>query len=215
MQKRPTYNSGAIAALFAALCWGVSTVMSKAALVGFAPVTLLVLQLSVSVACLWSLVWLRRPERTPWRTVAKFAWLGLLEPGLAYLLDLTGLANTEASGATLIQSSESILIVLASAMLFREWPSRCFLVLSILALGGLLLSLGLVTPVVAGDGFIGKLLILSVQRPRQFMSCCLENRQHRRMRYTLSRGNRRWHSCLRYVCYLWNGCRTQTPVICP
>ncbi|WP_432757105.1 EamA family transporter [Burkholderia cenocepacia] len=69
----------------------------------------------------------------------------MLEAGLAYLLGLTGLASTEASGATLIQASQSVMIVVASAILFRERPNGRFVVLSIIALCGLLLALGAVT----------------------------------------------------------------------
>ena len=161
MQRSSAYTTGVTAAALAALCWGSATVMSKGALGGFAPVSLLVLQLTASVVFLWFLVWLRRPERLALREIAKFAWLGLLEPGLAYLLGLTGLADTDASGATLIQSSESVMIVAVSAILFRERPSGRFMVLSILAVGGLLIALGAVAPDAASDGMVGKLLIFA------------------------------------------------------
>jgi drug/metabolite transporter (DMT)-like permease len=116
--------------------------MSKVTLQAFPPLTLLVLQLMASVIFLWLLVWVRKPARVTWTEVLRFSWLGLLEPGLAYVLALTGLTDTGAGAATLIISSESIMIVIASAILFRKRPSRHFLILSIFALGGLLTALG-------------------------------------------------------------------------
>jgi len=58
--------------------------MSKGALTAFAPIFLLVVQLLASVVCLWLLVFFRkgRVQRLPFGTMAKFAALGLLEPGL-------------------------------------------------------------------------------------------------------------------------------------
>src|SRR5579864_1263009 len=106
MQMSSEYTTGLIAAALAALCWGSATVMSKSALGGFYPISLLVIQLIASVSFLWFFILFRYPERLPFREIIKFAWLGLLEPGLAYLLGLTGLADINASGATLIQSSE-------------------------------------------------------------------------------------------------------------
>ncbi len=142
MIDRDNYRRGVLYAVLAALCWGSSTVMSKVTLQAFPPLTLLVLQLMASVIFLWLLVWVRKPARVTWTEVLRFSWLGLLEPGLAYVLALTGLTDTGAGAATLIISSESIMIVIASAILFRKRPSRHFLILSIFALGGLLTALG-------------------------------------------------------------------------
>ena len=129
-------------ALAAALCWGLATVLSKAALGAFQPVTLLVLQLAASVLCLWTVVWCHRLARPAWSDVKTFAWLGLLEPGLAFLLALTGLSDTGAGAATLITASESIMIVVVSAVVLRERPGRRFVLCSLIALFGLLTALG-------------------------------------------------------------------------
>lgn len=134
---------GAVDATLAALCWGVATVMSKAALGDFAPVPLLVVQLAVSVACLWFVIWRRRPGSGTRGAALRVAWLGLLEPGLAYMLGLWGLAGAGAAEATLIQSSEALMIVLLSAMLFGQRPTARFLVLSVFALAGLVVALDL------------------------------------------------------------------------
>ena len=96
---RPVVLSGTVLAVLAALSWGAAIVMSKDALDAFAPISLLVVQLSASVACLWVTVCVRKTATQPiaFRTVAWCASLGLLEPGLAYLLELIGLEHTLAS----------------------------------------------------------------------------------------------------------------------
>jgi len=127
-RPRTAVSSGTVFAVLAALSWGMATVMSKGALEGFAPIFLLVLQLAASVVCLWALVYTKKTPARPiaFRTVARFASLGLLEPGLAYLLDLIGLEHTQASTATLILSTESVMIIALSALLFGERLSPRF-----------------------------------------------------------------------------------------
>jgi len=139
-----TLSSGTVFAVLAALSWGMSTVISKSALSHFAPIFLLVVQLAASVICLWLVIYARKKPTRPiaWRTVARFASLGLLEPGLAYLLDLLGLEYTQASTATLILSTESLMILALSALLFGERLSVRFLLLSLIAVCGLYLALG-------------------------------------------------------------------------
>lgn len=141
---QPALSSGTAFAVLAALCWGMATVMSKGALDYFAPIALLVLQLAASVVCLWGVLLFRPKPMRPiaWRTVARFAWLGLLEPGLAYLLDLLGLEHAQASTATLILSTESLMIMALAALLFGERLSVRFVLLSGIAVGGLYLALG-------------------------------------------------------------------------
>jgi len=146
-------STGAILAVLAALSWGMATVMSKGALEAFAPIFLLVVQLAASVVCLWGMILVRKRPSHPiaFRTVARFAALGLLEPGLAYLLDLIGLEHTQASTATLILSTESLMIMALSALLFGERLSVRFMLLSIIAAAGLYLALG-ASLVDAGSG---------------------------------------------------------------
>jgi drug/metabolite transporter (DMT)-like permease len=119
-------------------------VMSKGALDAFDPLFLLVVQLAASVTCLWVTVYIRKKPTQPisFRTVARFASLGLLEPGLAYLLGLIGLVQTQASTATLILGSESVMIIGLSALLFGEQLSARFMLLSALAVLGLYMALG-------------------------------------------------------------------------
>jgi len=153
-------RAGVFSAMAAAMCWGVSATMSKTALATISPASLLVFQLAASIAVLWIAVWWQRPTAVPSSGIIKFAWLGLLEPGLAYLLGLIGLTDTGAGSSTLIQSSESIMIVILSAVLFRDRPSGRFVVLSLFAFGGLLIALGILNPTeTGGNGPLGILLI--------------------------------------------------------
>jgi drug/metabolite transporter (DMT)-like permease len=141
---RAAASSGTALAVLAALSWGMAIVMSKGALEAFAPIFLLVVQLAASVVCLWVMVYVRKKPSAPisFRTVARFSSLGLLEPGLTYLLGLIGLAQTQASTATLTLSAESVMIIALSALLFGERLSARFILLSVVAVAGLYLSLG-------------------------------------------------------------------------
>ena len=130
--------------------------MSKVALDGVSPVLLLVLQLLPSVALLWLVVYIRRIPLGKRRDIARFAWLGVLEPGLAFLVFLIGLTDIKAGAATLIQSSEAIMIVIVSACLLGVKPTMRFVVLSLLAFAGLLLALGFANPEdLQGNGYFG------------------------------------------------------------
>ncbi|MFA5951950.1 MAG: DMT family transporter [Hyphomicrobium sp.] len=150
------YQTGIGAAVLAALCWGAATVMSKAALDDVSPVTLLALQLAASVTLLWTVVWWQRLPMGEWSAIWRYARLGLLEPGLTYCLGLVGLSDMTAGGATLIQSSEAIMIVIVSAILFKDRPTRSFVVVLIFALFGLALALGVFSSeVTTGNGVLG------------------------------------------------------------
>lgn len=136
-------RKGVAAATLAAFCWGSTTVMSKQALDNVSPVTLLTLQLLASTVFLWVVILLMRIKIPPITALAPIAMLGLLEPGLAYLLGLMGLTDVSAGSATLILASEAILIVMVSAILFRKIPTFMFVTLSMCAFAGIIMALGL------------------------------------------------------------------------
>lgn len=118
---------------------------------------LLVIQLAGSLTFLWTILLLRGVRAGALRDALSIAWLGLLEPGLAFVLALIGLAETQAGNATLIASSEAIMIAALSALLLRERLSLRFFVLSAVALTGLMLAIGIsgVTfGALRGDGLI-------------------------------------------------------------
>lgn len=136
-------KKGVAAATLASLCWGSAIVMSKHALDDVSPITLLALQLSASTVFLWLVILLLRIKIPHLMTLAPIAILGLLEPGLAYLLGLIGLTDVSAGSATLILASEAILIVIVSALLFRQIPTVMFASLSVIAFAGIIMALDL------------------------------------------------------------------------
>lgn len=136
---------GITTATLAALCWGSATVMSKGALDQVPPIALFVIQLASSLAFLWTLLLVRGVRTGAIRDAFRIAWLGLLEPGIAFVLALIGLAYTKAGIATLIASSEAPMIAALSALLLRERLSARFFALSAIALAGLTLAKGFAT----------------------------------------------------------------------
>ncbi len=131
----------ALALILAAACWGVGTAVSKQAVAEVPPVTLLAIQLAVSLAFLL-LVARRRGERLPASREGRLlARLGLLNPGLAYALSLIGLTQIPASLSALLWAIEPILILVLAVLVMRERIGGALVVLSAIALGGLVLIL--------------------------------------------------------------------------
>ncbi|HEV2992330.1 MAG TPA: DMT family transporter [Candidatus Angelobacter sp.] len=128
-----------IAAIAASACWGFGTVTSKEALEFVPPLTLFAVQLVASVIFL-SIAIIFQPQRFRWslRGILGGA-TGLLEPGIAYMLGMIGLNFTSASNASVITSSEPIIIVLLAWLLLKE-PIRFRTVLSAaVAISGVLI----------------------------------------------------------------------------
>lgn len=123
-RRREGARPGAVLAIGAmilsAACWGLATVMSKGALAAFSPPVLLCLQLIASVGFLWLAV--AMSGRTPVLDVQsrRAALSGLLEPGLAYATGTFGLMLTTAGNASLIATTEPLIIVALAWVLFRE-----------------------------------------------------------------------------------------------
>src|SRR5215469_3312705 len=150
---------GVLLAGLSALCWGTATVMSKGALSGFPPLALLTIQLAASVISLRTALMLRGASLPGLREGLRLAWLGLLEPGLAYVLGLIGLSATGAGSATLISASESVMIAALAALLLKERITLRFAVLSAVAICGLVLAVGVKD--VVSDAFIGDAFIFA------------------------------------------------------
>lgn len=127
--------------VLAAACWGLGTVVSKQAVAELPPLTLLFIQLAVSVATL-GLVLRLRGERPPGgRQGTLLARLGLLNPGLAYALSLVGLTTITASLAVLLWAFEPILILALAAVVLGDRIGPGIVGLSLAAVAGLLLVL--------------------------------------------------------------------------
>lgn len=152
---------GIVSAMLAALCWGMALVMSKGVLASFPPILLLLIQLASSVVFIWGLVFLNKTGIPEIRTLSKVSTLGLLEPFLTYILVLIGLTYARASDAALLQSLESIFIVMLAALFFKEKISKLFVLLSLVILFGLYCSLGGDLKGLMGNSMLGNILIIT------------------------------------------------------
>ena len=138
MDAAPILRRDLVSLILAAICWGLGTVVSKAALSEVPPVSLLAVQLASSVAVLALLM---RAHGVPLRgdTPALLARLGILNPGLAYALGLLGLMTITASMSVLLWALEPVMILVLAGIVLRERLTPGILVLSGAAIGGILL----------------------------------------------------------------------------
>jgi drug/metabolite transporter (DMT)-like permease len=124
MRRSASYNAAPLTMLLSAACWGVGTVMSKSALFYFPPLLLLIVQLMASCAVLWTAVLMSKtPVNWSWASI-RHGWIGILEPGLAYVFGLFGLAQTSATSASLISATEPIMTIVLAWLLLREAIGR-------------------------------------------------------------------------------------------
>src|SRR5690606_28671881 len=93
--SRPRLSAWSLVA--AAACWGTATAISKRAVEEIAPLTLLPLELAVSVTVLFAAAAITGDRTLPTNNRAALGWLGVLNPGLAYALSLAGLVRITAS----------------------------------------------------------------------------------------------------------------------
>jgi probable blue pigment (indigoidine) exporter len=136
MMHRTIARSDLLALILAATCWGVGTVISKAALAEIPPLTLLPIQLAASLAVLLVLV-RRQGVSIRGGSPALLGRLGLLNPGAAYALSLLGLVTITASLSVLLWALEPLLILFLAAWFLHESITRRLVVLSLVALAGM------------------------------------------------------------------------------
>jgi probable blue pigment (indigoidine) exporter len=136
MSDSPIARRDLVALVLAATCWGVGTVISKAALDEISPFTLLPIQLAASLTLLAVLM---RRQGISFRTEGSplLGRLGLLNPGLAYALGLIGLTTITASLYVLLWSLEPLMILFLAAWFLRERITPAFIVLSMVAVAGM------------------------------------------------------------------------------
>lgn len=132
---------GVIFSTLAALCWGMALVMSKGILTSLSPLLLLLIQLTSSVLFVWSVIFITKAKLHDLDKIKIVSLLGLLEPFLTYILVLFGLTYVSASNAALLQSLESMFIVVLAAWFFKERISKLFILLSFVILIGLYFSI--------------------------------------------------------------------------
>ena len=130
------------ALIIASLFWGTAVSVTKYALGGFGPVTLLAISLIAGTALLWTTVILRghRPP-PPWRRAL-----------------LLGLARTSAANGALLSGLESVFIVLLAAAFLRERITGRIAVAVALALIGVIALEG---PGAFSGAGVGDLLVLA------------------------------------------------------
>lgn len=117
----PAARGWAVAAMIAsAACWGFATVLTKGALAAMPPFSLLVVQLSASVAFLWAAVAVTGQSA---RGTGRAALAGVLEPGLAYGAGVPGLMLTSAASASVIGAAEPMFIAALAWAAFGLRPS--------------------------------------------------------------------------------------------
>jgi probable blue pigment (indigoidine) exporter len=136
--SRPSRRT-VLALTLAAASWGVGTVVSKRATAEIPPLTLLPIQLAASLVVLGLVM---RWRGLPFRDTSSsplLGRLGLLNPGLAYALSLLGLAHVTASVSVLLWAMEPVLILFLAGWLLRERITSSLVVLSLVAVAGMLL----------------------------------------------------------------------------
>src|SRR4051794_25948764 len=122
--------------ILAACCWGLGTVVSKAALDEIPPLTLLPIQLCSSLVILGLLM---RRQGIPLRGGASplLGRLGLLNPGIAYALSLLGLMTISASLSVLLWALEPLMILFLAGFFLRERITPALVMLSLVAVAGM------------------------------------------------------------------------------
>ncbi len=138
MSRSSIAHADLAALILAAICWGLGTVISKAALAEVAPLTLLAVQLAASLAVLAILMHRQgisvRTDGSP-----LLGRLGLLNPGAAYALSLLGLTYITASLSVLLWALEPLMILALAGLFLRERITPIFVVLSLIAVAGMVL----------------------------------------------------------------------------
>ena len=106
----------------AALFWGLATPLSKVALRQLTAVDLLGVEIGVGAAMLAVLA-VGRGAR-PGKPQPTLLLLGVLEPGLAFLLFDLGLSRTAATHAALLIATDALFVVVLAALLLHERLDR-------------------------------------------------------------------------------------------
>lgn len=139
MSHASSRRRAVLALTLAAASWGAGVVVSKRAVEEIPPLTLLAIQLAVSLVALALLMRLRGIPFRDRSAAPVLGRLGLLNPGLACALSLLGLVHISASLSVLLWAMEPLLILLLAGLLLGERIGPSLVVFSIVAVGGLLL----------------------------------------------------------------------------
>ncbi len=153
-------NKGLLSGFACTICWGFSTVLTKAALSRLDPLALLMLQLLSSISFLCFLQTVSGLKLNLWgKSAFKKSLPGILQPGLAYVLGFIGLKLTSASNEVIICSSEGILIVFFAWLFLHERISWQLCALSALGICGTFLAIS-PQSAIAANVMLGNILLL-------------------------------------------------------
>lgn len=125
--------------------WGLGTVLTKIALNNFSSWVLLPFQLACSAIFLGVLLYFVRDRDSSApriRSNGKVALLGVLNPGLAYALGLSGLARIPAAISVVLWAVEPLLITLMAFLFIRETVKREVVLAVVIATFGVALIVG-------------------------------------------------------------------------
>jgi drug/metabolite transporter (DMT)-like permease len=167
-QKRRIWWAAPALAI-ASICWGAAVPLSKKAVAALPPVTLISLQLLVSIIVLWAALRLfRRPTTVNHHgpisrsDLYKACFSGVLQPGATFLLVTVGLLLTSASEVVLLDASEPIIIIVLAALLLKERISLFQFICACAALGGAVLVIlpQIDALTLSWHGLVGDLLVM-------------------------------------------------------
>jgi probable blue pigment (indigoidine) exporter len=139
MLAQSTFRKSWLYLIGAAAAWGFASAISKRAVEEIPPLTLFPIQLGVSLLALGTIVILgrTRPERPG--GIRTLAWLGVLNPGVAYSLGLVGLTQITASLSVVLWATEPLLILGLAVLILKERVVPRVAIASAAAVGGVLL----------------------------------------------------------------------------
>ena len=139
MSRSLRANKHTLFLVAAAASWGTATAISKRAVDEIEPLTLLPIELAVSVGALGVAVLLTR-VRFRWSSEhRRLGLLGLLNPGLSYALSLAGLARITASTSVLLWAIEPLLILAIAYVVLKDRVSPRMGTCAAIALAGVVL----------------------------------------------------------------------------
>lgn len=151
-----TYLALATAVLF----WGLSFVATKFALMSFTPFCLIFFRFFAASIFFIGLLWRTGFPPLTGKTLQSLLLLTLMQPGLYFLFETTGLQYTSATKTSLIIATIPIVVLLLSAILLKERLRPLNILGIILSLVGVaLLVFGGKQQIAAGGILLGDILI--------------------------------------------------------
>jgi drug/metabolite transporter (DMT)-like permease len=133
---------------FSVICWGVSIPLSTLLLKSARPFEMMIFQLIGSIALFAALLLIRRNgaltfyeyfKKAKLKELLTIVVLGILEPGLAYLISFYGMQQNAAVTSSIIIGLEPIMIIAFNAILFRGAITRYAFVLYFISFTGIVI----------------------------------------------------------------------------